>query len=330
MSKDLVPVPSITVADGKITDNLAVVETKVTEITQRYTGMVVTDVKEARSTLASLRKLSKAINDERIRAERVYLEPFEAIKERVEKLKELIEKPISEINTQIKDAEKLAQEKRVAEIQELITRQVAAMEFGDVLIGWFAGVSWREDPRWTQGRYWTPKGNPTAKLTQEIEDTVKLAKDGVGTIMSVAGEFTDQVLDQFKISGDLGSALGALENMKAAKAEADALKARRAEQAKPPAPAPKPEPVPEPPQAPVVDARPEVELPSVLPPLEPVETPLPAFMMDAADPPAPAFMGVPNGDRTYIISVVCSESDFQKVRTAFALAKVGFEIVEVR
>ena len=73
---------------------------------------------------------------------------------------------------------------------------------------------------------------------------------------------------------------------------------------------------------------PEVELPQVAPPEAPVEEELPAFMMDV-EPPQPAFMvPAPTGDRTFILKVVCSDAEFSKVRTAFALAKVGFEVVE--
>lgn len=320
MGNDLVPIPSITVTDGKITDNLNTVEVKVREITERYTGLVVTDVKAAKDTLASLRKLSKAINDERIKAEKAYLEPFEAIKARVETLKELIATPIASIDTQIKDAEKAAKEKRVKDVEDLIAKAVKDADFDEVMLKWFAGVHWRYDQRWTLESYWTIKGNPTAKLTAEIEDVVKTAKDGVATIMAVAGEFTDQILDDFKYSGNLGTALGTLEKKKQAKAEAEAFKARQAP--------PEPMLAPEPPQAPTAPPIPEVELPQVTPPEAPVEEELPAFMMDV-EPPQPAFMGpAPTGDRTFILKVVCSDAEFSKVRTAFALAKVGFEVVE--
>jgi len=308
MSKDLVP--SITVVDGKISDNLANVEIKVKEIAKRYTGMVVTDIKEAKTTLADLRKLHKAINDERIRAEKVYLEPFEAIKERVDKLRDLINTPISEIDEQVKDAEKLVKEDREKEIEELVNKAMLALEFDEPMTGFFNEADWRINPKWTQESYWTAKGNPSTKLGDEIRDVAKKCKDGVSTILSVAGEFTDQVLDSFKKAGDLGVALGSLERMKKAKAEAEKFKA--------PEP-PKVEPRVEPKVEPVVSP-PEPTLPSFM-----QEDAIPAFMQDSAVAQAPE---PTDGKKTFVIKVVCSDADFQKVKTAFALTKVSYLVVE--
>jgi len=109
-TKDLVPV--IQIIDGRIQDNLTVVEQRVAEITEQYKNLVVTDVKDAKDTLAKLRKLSSTINAEKIRAKKIFLAPFEEIEQRIKKLAEMISIPVAEIDLQVKTAEQKIRDTR--------------------------------------------------------------------------------------------------------------------------------------------------------------------------------------------------------------------------
>ena len=79
------------------------------------------------------------------------------------------------------------------------------------------------DFSWTQEKFWTSKGNPTGKLKEDISSRVKMCLDGINTILSVGGEFVDQLLAEFKTSGVLAEVLSSLEAKKEAKRQAEAF-----------------------------------------------------------------------------------------------------------
>lgn len=313
-TKDLVPV--IQIVDGRIQDNLTVVEQRVAEITEQYKNLVVTDVKDAKDTLAKLRKLSTTINAEKIRAKKIFLAPFEEIEQRIKKLAEMISIPVAEIDLQVKTAEQKIRDTRIAEIDAMLEKASDEQGFDQVMKQWFASCSWRTDDRWTLEEYWTAKGNPTAKLTNEISSRIAMCKDGINTILSVAGEFTDQILDDFSSTGNLPSALATLEQKKKAKAQAEELRTALEKPL-------------------IINANKVFEEPT------PDEMPSfsePSFMkmneateirndLPVADMGFPAFMQDPSGKKEFMIRVMCTEAEFSKVRTAFALARVEFEVL---
>ena len=313
-TKDLVPV--IQIIDGRIQDNLTVVEQRVAEITEQYKNLVVTDVKDAKDTLAKLRKLSSTINAEKIRAKKIFLAPFEEIEQRIKKLAEMISIPVAEIDLQVKTAEQKIRDTRIAEINEMLEKASDEQGLDQIMKQWFASCSWRTDDRWTLEEYWTAKGNPTAKLTNEISSRIAMCKDGINTILSVAGEFTDQILDDFSSTGNLPSALSTLEQKKKAKAQAEELRTALEKPLVIRSDAVFEEPTP--------DEMPSFSEPSFMKGNEATEI---KNDLPVADMGFPAFMQDPSGKKEFVIRVMCTEAEFSKVRTAFALARVEFEVL---
>ena len=74
------------------------------------------EIKQAKADKAALNKLAKALNDERIRQERAYMEPFATFKGQVAELISIIKKPVAAIDAQVKDFE----ERQKAEKREAI------------------------------------------------------------------------------------------------------------------------------------------------------------------------------------------------------------------
>lgn len=104
---------------SQITFNFEELKAELEKKVSMYSAMVYTDdqVKIAKADKASLNKLKKALNDERIRMEREYMVPFNAFKEQIAEIMQIIEKPILVIDNQIKDFD----EKRKAEKLKDIT-----------------------------------------------------------------------------------------------------------------------------------------------------------------------------------------------------------------
>lgn len=70
-----------------------------------YETMVYTEdqVKEAKADRAALNKLKKALNDERIRQEKEYMQPFNAFKAQIAELVKIIDNSVSVVDKQIMD-----------------------------------------------------------------------------------------------------------------------------------------------------------------------------------------------------------------------------------
>ncbi len=89
----------------KITFNYEELRSEIQKIVADHSNLVYTgeQIKDAKSDKASLNKLKKALNDERIRLEKAYLEPFNEFKTQINALIKLINDPINLIDKQIKE-----------------------------------------------------------------------------------------------------------------------------------------------------------------------------------------------------------------------------------
>lgn len=106
---------------GEITTNLDDLKKELSEIADRYQGVVVTEdtIKVAKNDLASLRKVKDSIETRRKEIKKQWNEPYNKFESEVKAALEVIEKPITEIDGQLKafaKAEKEAKEKKCKEI----------------------------------------------------------------------------------------------------------------------------------------------------------------------------------------------------------------------
>lgn len=87
--------------------NYEELKTELTEKIKMYETLVYTDeqVKDAKADKANLNKLKKALNDERIRLEKEYMEPFNDFKTKINELISIIDKPVKIIDKQVKEFE---------------------------------------------------------------------------------------------------------------------------------------------------------------------------------------------------------------------------------
>lgn len=100
--------------------NYEELKTALAEKAQLYETVVYTEdqVKTAKEDRASLNRLKKALNDERIRQEREYMQPFNAFKAQINEIIAIIDKPIAAIDMQIREYEEQQKETKFAKIEE--------------------------------------------------------------------------------------------------------------------------------------------------------------------------------------------------------------------
>lgn len=101
--------------------NFEELKTALQEKAKTYEMMVYTDdqIKEAKADRAALNKLKTALNDERIRREREYMEPFNDFKLKINQIIAIIDKPVYVIDKQVKEYEENQKKKKREEIEKI-------------------------------------------------------------------------------------------------------------------------------------------------------------------------------------------------------------------
>lgn len=89
------------------------------EKTEHYGHMVYTDdqISLAKADRASLNRLKKALNDERIKREKEYMQPFAEFKAQISEIISIIDKPISVIDGQVKAFEEQKRADKAKQIE---------------------------------------------------------------------------------------------------------------------------------------------------------------------------------------------------------------------
>lgn len=98
--------------------NFDEIKTNVLAVLDKYNGLTLTDDNKQfiKSEKAQLNKVSKALNDERIKVKKDYMTPLEKLEEQVKEITNLIKETVNGLDSQIKaqeDAEKLEKENKV-------------------------------------------------------------------------------------------------------------------------------------------------------------------------------------------------------------------------
>lgn len=108
------------VLPAPITFNYEELRTELLQKVSVYETMVYTEdqVKEAKADRAALNRLKKALNDERIRQEKDYMQPFNTFKAQVGELVKIIDKSASVVDKQVKDFEEQQKQDKLLKIRE--------------------------------------------------------------------------------------------------------------------------------------------------------------------------------------------------------------------
>lgn len=159
---------------------------------EAYKGLVFTEdkKKEAKETVAALRKDKKAFADRVKEVREEYMAPYEAFFGQAQELADMFDEPIRFINGQIEDFEK----KRIEEKQQLI-RQLYEECISDMAD--FLPLKKIYNPKWENATT-TPKAI-RAELMNRKED----AKKAIATIKEMHSDVEGLALDMYKESFDL-------------------------------------------------------------------------------------------------------------------------------
>lgn len=107
----------VTPKAGSIETNFVDIEAKLKAEMSAYEGMEVTDenLADSKKDLAFLRKVKKSINDKKVDIKKQYMQPYTEFEDKCKQLIAVVDKPIEEIDKQIKDFDvKRIADKKVA------------------------------------------------------------------------------------------------------------------------------------------------------------------------------------------------------------------------
>lgn len=207
-----------------------------------YEAMVYSDeqISAAKADRANLNRLKKALNDERIKQEREYMQPFSAFKAQINEIISIIDKPVAAIDRQVKAFE---DQKRQEKLQQIL-------DYWDE----------KEAPEWmiTVDTSWPNASVSMKSIKAEIDARIEKAHEDLAVIRalpSYAFEAEQVYISSLDLAKAVSEAhrLSELAERKAAY-EAEQAKRKAEHAARMEAadlkPTPKPEPVPEQPTAP--------------------------------------------------------------------------------
>lgn len=158
-----------------------------------YESMVYTEdqIATAKSDRASLNRLKKALNDERIAREKEFMQPFNVFKSQVAELVGIIDKAVATSDKQIKAFEEKAREKKLEEILHYLN----SIETPDWLI-----------PKHIFNEKWLNASYKMSAIEKEISEKLGKIKADIETLENLP-EFSFEAIEEYKQSLDLNKAI---------------------------------------------------------------------------------------------------------------------------
>lgn len=165
---------------------------------EKYQGLTYTEneIKTAKADRATLNKFKEAIENKRKEIKKQCMQPYEEFEVKCKEIVALVDKPILEIDTQVKGFEDKVKEQKIADIDTLYRENIEADGLGDILP---LKTLWND--RWT---------NVTYKLTdifRELFETKQKVKQDLEVIENLNSEFDLQAKDMYLRTLDLSKAL---------------------------------------------------------------------------------------------------------------------------
>lgn len=202
--------------------NYEELKTELTEKVEKYKTMVYTDdeIKQAKADKASLNKLKKALNDERIRREKEYMAPFNVFKKQINEIIAIIDEPVGIIDQQVKEFEEKRKGEKTLEIGSIFTTKKNAPDFVRL---------WDlfEDR-------WLNVSVSLKSIEEEIDQKLEKINSDLAVLQQLP-EFSFEAIDEYKRTRDLNKAISEgkrLAELQKRKQEAEEAKAKAEEEAK--------------------------------------------------------------------------------------------------
>lgn len=196
---------------GTISFNFEEIKEQLSAEMAHYKGMLFTEEtkKEAKETVAALRKLKKEVSDRRIEIKKAYLQPYDDFEAKVKELDALINEPIAFISEQVAEFER----RRVEEKKKLIGEIYAGIMAEHDFVAEYLPLDRIYDSKWENATT-TQKA-----ITEAIADRVERMERDLYTIREMQSEFEDKGLAKYKSTLELSDAIAVMNQYQKQKEE---------------------------------------------------------------------------------------------------------------
>lgn len=200
---------SVQMNAGTITTNSEELKKMLTEKMAEYENVVFTEESKsiAKSELAELRRLKKDVDDRRKLVKSKFAEPYNAFEKEVKELLAIIDKPINEIDKQLKEME-------VERIRK--KRETVKMLYDEVVgdAAEYLPLDEIYDSKWDNA------GTNMKKIREALEQLVVKTASELSIIQNSSSDVMDEALSIYKKSRDLSRALTHINTYEANKKKA--------------------------------------------------------------------------------------------------------------
>lgn len=202
---------SVQLQNGTIDANFDSIKAALAAELDTYKKMVFTEdsKKDAKDTVAYLRKFNKALDDKRKEVKKAYMAPCDAFEVKVNELKKQVDEPIKFINEQIEEFERKRVEEKRALIKEIYTG--IAAEHAEAAE--YLPLQKIYDKRWENATT-TKKA-----ITEAITERMTSVETDLATIRSMESEYEDKGIERYKATLELSVAIATMNQFQKQKEE---------------------------------------------------------------------------------------------------------------
>lgn len=176
--------------------NYAELKAELADKLVKYKGTIYDDsaISLAKKDKANLNKLKTAIEDKRKEIKRELLEPYQDFEVRVKDIVSMIDKPILEIDTQIKAYDEKVKADKQTEIQFYFNEVIG--DLSNIL-----NLDRIFNDRWLNVTY------NMKNIKEEIDEAIKRTNDDLEVIKGLNSEFNTELMSEYLSTLDLSSVL---------------------------------------------------------------------------------------------------------------------------
>lgn len=201
----------VSTENGSIVTNIEGIKKHIAARLEEYKHMVFTEEtkKEAKATVADLRKLKKEVNARKIEVKKRYMAPYEDFETQAKELMSLIDEPIDYIDGQIKEFE----QKRIEERKALITDTYDGIMQEHEDVKEYLPLSRIYNSKWANAT------TSMKAINEEIMERVEHTEKDLAMIRSMGSEFEDKGIEAYARSLELADAISTMNQYQKQKEE---------------------------------------------------------------------------------------------------------------
>ena len=170
---------------------------QIAEKTQPYKGLIVTEdaIPAAKTDLANLRRLEKAIDDRRKDVKKEYNDPYMEFEKKIKDILSDIQEAEQNIDSQVKSFEKQYEDEKLAQIQKFFR-----LSFGDDLAE-YVNFGKLYNPKWMN------RGYKMADIEAEIAAAANKLRDNIAIVKGLKSPHETSLLSHLFFCLDMGEVM---------------------------------------------------------------------------------------------------------------------------